>query len=394
MKNHSDRHARYSTGHRALVCAPLMPEYDRQSGERRIWHLVEFLRGAGWSVTFISEHGQGESRYLRMLQQAGIASYIGPERREVESIVRSQRFDIALLAFWHVAERFIPVIRALSPTTRIVVDSVDVHFLRQARQQLLPRSASHLSSLQPEFGSLVVRELNAYAAADAVLTVSEKEAALVNDFVGDPTRAHVVPDAEDFERSPVPRTGRKGILFIGSFGHPPNVEAVAYLCREIVPQLDPATLNAHPVQIVGNQLDERIRQYGESIENVRMIGWVPSVLPYLAQACVTVIPLLHGAGTKRKLIQALMVGTPTVATTIGVEGLEVSDGEHVLVANSAATFAAAVERLLAEPDLWQRIADNGATQLQRVHGRPAVADRLLRVLATTLAADRRARLSI
>ncbi|MBV9358516.1 MAG: glycosyltransferase, partial [Chloroflexi bacterium] len=352
-----------TSSRRALVCAPLMPEFDRQSGERRIWHLVEFLRGAGWRVTFVSEHGQAESRYLRMLQQAGVASYVAADRRDFEMLLRSQRFDIALLAFWHVAERFIPIIRALSPATRIVVDSVDVHFLRQARQQLLPRSTSQLSSLEPEFGTLVVRELNAYAAADAVLTVSEKEATLVNDFVADPMRAHVVPDAEQFERSSIPRAQRRGILFIGSFGHPPNVEAVAYLCQEIVPQLDPATLGSHPVQVVGNQLDERIRRYGQCLRNVEMIGWVPSVLPYLERACMTVIPLLHGAGTKRKLIQALMVGTPTVATSIGTEGLDVQDGEHLLVADTAASFAGAIERLSADAELWHRLADNGATHV-------------------------------
>ena len=65
------------TPKRAVVCAPLMPEYDREAGSGRILHSIEFLREAGWDVSFVAREAPGGQRYLKMLQQSGVASYVG-----------------------------------------------------------------------------------------------------------------------------------------------------------------------------------------------------------------------------------------------------------------------------------------------------------------------------
>src|SRR6185436_3655362 len=135
--------------------------------------------------------------------------------------------------------------------------------------------------------------------------------------------------------------------------------AVKYFCTEIVPLLDSDLLAEHPVAVVGNALDETVRGYARHLSGVRMVGWVPSVFPYLQRARVMAIPLLYGAGTKRKLIQSLMAGTPAVSTPVGVEGLPLDDGEHVLVARDPARFAEAIGRLLTDRELWQRLASQG-----------------------------------
>ena len=170
-----------------------------------------------------------------------------------------------------------------------------------------------------------MRELNTYAAADAVLTVSEKEAALVNDLIGQPNLAVRLPDTEELPRSPVPLRDRRGIVFLGNFLHAPNVDAARYLCQEIVPRLDRSAAEQHEISIVGTGADEQLRGVTDGIPGVKTVGWVPSPFPYLNTARVSVVPLRYGAGTKRKVIQSLMVGTPTVTTTVGAEGLGVRD---------------------------------------------------------------------
>ena len=101
----------------------------------------------------------------------------------------------------------------------------------------------------------------------------------------------------------------------------PNVDAAKYLCQEIVPRLDRSLLRQHGIWIVGTAAEERLHGITDAIPGIKMVGWVPSVFPYMNQTRVKLIPLLYGAGTKRKLVQALLAGTPTVSTTIGVEGL-------------------------------------------------------------------------
>jgi hypothetical protein len=258
---------------------------------------------------------------------------------------------------------------------------VDLHFVREARRVLGPGSdGSGPGQLDPDYARDLTRELNTYTAADAVIAVSDKEAAFINDITGQPALAYSVPDCEDLDMSTVPFHDRRGILFLGNFRHQPNRDAAHYLFAEMVPRLDPGLLAQHEFWVVGNALDEEVRAFAGDLQHIRMIGWVPSVLPYLQQARLSVICLRYGAGTKRKLVQGLMVGTPTVSTTVGIEGLGLVDGEQVLVADSPAAFADGVRRLLTERRLWNRIARNGREHIMRSHSREAASARLRTLL--------------
>lgn len=372
---------------RALVCAPLLPEFDRESGSRRIYHLLEFLGETGWNISFVAEQPKGEQRYIHQLQQRGVAVYSGAPH-EMEELVRVGRFDIAIIAFWYLAEAFIPIIRRASPSTRIVVDTIDLHFVRNARRTFRPDKSDDNGGgpgrLNTTDADEIVRELNTYAAADAIWTVSQKEAGLVADLTNNTQLARVVPDAEDLPPSNVPLAERCGVLFLGNFRHPPNLEGLEFFCRQVLPHLDEAVLQEHPLYIVGNALDDRVRRIANDARNMHLVGWVPSVRPYLERARITVIPVLHGAGTKRKLLQALMVGTPAVSTSIGAEGLGVRHGEHVLIADDPTLFAAAMAKLLRERGLWTRLRRAGQRHIRALHSKDAVRDQLERALAAVL----------
>ena len=172
--------------------------------------------------------------------------------------------------------------------------------------------------------------------------------------------------------------------FVGSFRHTPNVDALAYFCRDVVPLLDPTLLEEHPVSVVGEGLSGAVCTPALGLEHVNLVGWVPDLEPYLARALMTVVPLRFGAGTKRKMIQALMVGTPTVATSVGTEGLDLEDGEHVLVADDAVSFARAIARLAEDEALWRRLSRRGSTRVGKDHSPAAVNDRFLAAVEETL----------
>jgi O-antigen biosynthesis protein len=371
---------------RALVCA-LMPEFDRDSGSRRVLDLVEFLGEAGFAVTFVSHHPECRSRYVHVLQQRGVAVYAGAATH-MPPLIESGLFDVALFALWHIAEPFVQQIRTASPHTRIIVDSVDLHFLRLARQRFTEQRNGKAIALDDAYGAELVREINTYAAADAVLTVSQKEADLVNDWLGRDT-AFTVPDCEDLKRSSVPLEHRRGIVFVGCFRHPPNADAVRYLCREVLPLVDEHILAAHPVHIVGDGLSDEVRRHGQGLPSVKMVGWVPSVVPYFEHARLTVLPLQYGAGTKRKLLQALMIGTPAVSTTIGAEGFDLESGAELLLADDAVTFAASIRRLAEDDRLWRRLARSGRSHMLASHGRQAVRTAVKKMLDAVISSKPR-----
>jgi glycosyltransferase involved in cell wall biosynthesis len=367
------------SGRRALVCSYAFPEPDRDSGSRRLLDHLEFLCEEGWAVDFVAVNGVREGRYERELARRGIAAHDGTTTSVAELLECS--FELVLFAFWQPAERYLPLIRRLSPGSRVVVDSVDLQFLRDARRTLREPEQGLLSA---EYASSVVGELNVYAAADVVLTVSAKEADLINDLTSAPGLAVAVPDAESIALSTHPRAQRRGALFVGCFHHEPNVDAVAYLCREIAPLLDPALLEEHPITIVGAGLDEVVRTYAAAVPWTNAVGWVPSLTPYLERTRISVVPLRYGAGTKRKLLQTLMTGTPAVSTTVGIEGLELRHGEEVLVADDAEAFARSVTELLENAVLWRRLARKGRAAVAPLHGRGPVRARFVDAIEQAL----------
>lgn len=365
---------------RALVVHKRMPAFDRDSGSQDVDNMVRFLLDDGWQLTFLSEELEGRSdpRHVARLRDQGVATYGGFDW--ADRVLANGRFDLVVVAFWELAAQLLPKIRARCPAARVVVSSMDVHFLRTARQ-----SFGQGSTLANQSGRDFARELNTYNRADAVLCVSDKEQALLEDFLGT-GRVHTLPLAEDVARSRTPLDERRGLFFVGNFAHPPNVEAVEHLVKEVLPLVDPDLLVRHPVRIAGSGLDDARLDLGALGHSIEVLGWIPSVEPELAHARAVVVPLLHGAGVKRKVLQPMMAGTPVVTTPMGAEGLDIVAGTHALVADGPGDFAAAITRILVDDELWRRLADAGA-QLVEAHHRPTVVgERFRSIVEQVLAA--------
>jgi GT2 family glycosyltransferase/glycosyltransferase involved in cell wall biosynthesis len=361
---------------RVLVVHTRMPAFDRDSGSQDIDNTVQFLLRAGWQVTFLAREEHAEERHARRLRQMGVATHSG--FGTAERILRSGGFDLALIAFWEPAAELLPLIRKVSPDTRVIVNSMDIHFLRNARG-----SFSHRTALGGAFGTEATRELNTYNAADAVIAVSDKERDLLADFLGE-GRVFTVPLAEDIERSPYPLEQRRGMYFVGNFRHLPNREAVEYLCAEVMPLLDPELLERHPLTVLGNWLDQVTLDIDPATPGVRLVGWVPSVQPYVERSRVAVVPLLHGAGVKRKVLQSMMAGTPVVTTPVGAEGLGLVQAEHALIAADAADLASGITRLLTDDDLWRHLVKAGADHVVQRHDIEVVERQFAGIIETVM----------
>ncbi len=362
-----------------LVAHTRMPAFDRDSGSQDIDNTIRILLDEGWKVTFVSreEEGVAEERHAARLRQMGVATYAGFSW--AERLLRSNDFDLAIIGFWEPAAALLPHLRRHSPRTRVVVNSMDVHFLRLARLAL-----GQDDLLDGRFGSAAARELNTYNSVDAVLAVSEKERALLADFLG-PDRVFTLSVAEEMRRSLHPLEDRRGLLFVGNFRHVPNREAAEHLSHEVLPLLDPDLLARHPLTLIGNRLEEAALDLDLDAPGLNVVGWVPSIKPYLEQARLSAVPLLHGAGVKRKVIQSMMAYTPVVTTPIGAEGLDLVQGHHALIAADAADLAAGITRLLTDDDLWHRLAANGADLVDANHSRRRMHQQLVDIVDRVLA---------
>jgi len=175
----------------------------------------------------------------------------------------------------------------------------------------------------------------------------------------------VVPNGADLSSfSPAARQpGEPVLLYVGAMHYYPNIDAVHYFFETMFDRIREAVPNTQ-VQIVGHSpphdIQEMARQPG-----IQVTGSVDDVRPYYSSATVFVVPLRLGGGTRLKIIEAMAMGLPVVSTSVGAEGLDLRDGQDILLANDPISFADATVRLLTDPGLRQHLAQNARQAAQR-----------------------------
>jgi glycosyltransferase involved in cell wall biosynthesis len=145
------------------------------------------------------------------------------------------------------------------------------------------------------------------------------------------------------------------LLFIGTMSYAPCIDAVAYLCDQILPHIR-RELSGVELWIVGADPTPEVSALNR--DGIHVTGRVKDVVPYYRRSAVSVVPLRAGGGTRLKILEAMALGRPVVSTSIGCVGLDVVDGEHLLVADNPKQFSDQVVRLLSDRTLYERIRTN------------------------------------
>lgn len=198
-------------------------------------------------------------------------------------------------------------------------------------------------------------EVEVCRVVDVCAPVSEADRAELHRVVGPSIRSVVVTPGVDCDLfQPVAHVDAgPEILFVGSMNYPPNIDAVEYCCRDILPRVA-AAIPGVRLSIVGaNPTPATLRLAGE---RVRVTGFVPDVRPYYERAAAVVVPLRVGGGIRMKILEGLALGAPMVSTSVGAEGLGLLDGRELLIADESQPFADAVLRLIGDPGLRQRLS--------------------------------------
>jgi polysaccharide biosynthesis protein PslH len=157
----------------------------------------------------------------------------------------------------------------------------------------------------------------------------------------------VIPTGVDttyFAPRPGDRSDGRRIVFTGSMDWLPNVDAVMFFCREILPLVRQAEPDA-TFTIVGRSPTPAVRRLADD-HGIEVTGRVDDVRPFLAASAVNVVPLRIGGGTRLKIFEAMAAGRAVVSTSVGAEGLPTESGRHLLLADDPVTFAQSVVTLL------------------------------------------------
>jgi glycosyltransferase involved in cell wall biosynthesis len=193
----------------------------------------------------------------------------------------------------------------------------------------------------------------------------------------------VVPNGVDVRGYPLltDQSTTATLLMVGSMNYQPNVDGAIFFCQQVFPLIKRQVPDAK-LLIVGRDPSSTVQALAS--DDVTVTGSVESVIPYYQQALVSVVPLRAGGGTRLKILESMALGRSVVSTTLGCEGLAVTHGENILIADSPTDFAAQTIRLLDDEELRQHLIVNGRRLVETTYDWQAITQQLLQVYNKTV----------
>lgn len=260
----------------------------------------------------------------------------------------SGEYDLAIASQWYTADylKNFPGIPAIFDEVEIGVfkDNVD----RANNPVLRMRHELTNWKLRMYYRSLLKR-------FDACTVVSRGEQRLLAQMAPNYGPVKIVPNGvnlEDYlgcEEDPQPNR----LIFTGSFTYRPNYEAMRWFLKEVYPQV---RRYIPQVNLAITGIHDNLPLPDET--GVMRTGFVPDVRPLIAGSWASLAPIQSGGGTRLKILEAMALGTPVIATSKGAEGIDARHGEHLLIADTPEEYAAATVRLLRDADLRRHLSEN------------------------------------
>jgi GT2 family glycosyltransferase len=337
-----------------LVIDHYVPYYDRDAGSRSTFQYLQLFVELGHKVIFMPDNFYSEEPYAGTLRKLGIELLTGhwyAENWQVWLRDSVQYIDCIYLHRPHISELYIDVINQMTPRPRVVYFGHDLHYLRKSREAEVFDS----KALGKEAADWKRRELALFKKVDLVIYPSVIEVEEVKPYCNhvQVIPLNIYPSIEKFSTV----EGRKQLLFIGGFGHPPNTDGLIWFVSQVLPlinKVDPSI----ELKVVGSNASEQIKSLAS--DSVEILGRLSDEeLSLLYETIrVAVVPLRFGAGIKGKVIEAMYNGVPVVTTSIGAEGLP-CNSDYLLCCDEPKEFADAVLSLYTNDDQWRNKVEAG-----------------------------------
>ncbi len=340
---------------RALFLDQETPRPDRDAGSHAALVEIELLQALGWKVTLLPLNLAWLANYSEELQRRGVELIHAPFVLSLEQFLaeRGDEFDLIYLTRHTVAAPALPLIRRHAPQARLLFCNADLHHLRQlraARAEGLGGEAARRALDAVE--EVKQQELAVMRQVDLTFSYSEVERAVIEaETLGEAATAPC-PWVVQGPETPAPLEGRSGLAFLGSYGHPPNQDAVEAFLLQVWPALQQQRPDLR-LHLYGSGLDAALAAHWGAMPGVVVEGWVADPATVYARHRLFVAPLRSGAGLKGKVVAAAAHGIPQVLSPLAAEATGLRHGQEVLIARSPEEWCRAVLRLIEDDDAWR-----------------------------------------
>jgi GT2 family glycosyltransferase len=352
-----------------LVIDHYVPQPDRDAGSRTMWCFLRLFQEMGMNVKFWPHNLYYDKDYTPALEQHGIEVFHGAaylDRFDAWIRENGTHLDYVLLSRPHVANEFVTAIRRFSGA-KLLYYGHDLHHARMLNEFHVTRD----TSLEKRASAMRELEESIWQQVDAVYYPSPEETSVVAQVCPHGVARTVPPYFFDEQCVPTPGpAGRKGILFVAGFGHPPNVDAAEWLVRDIMPLVRREIPDAH-LYLVGSNPTRAVQQLAS--ESITVTGYVSddALSEFYRTARVAIVPLRFGAGVKSKVIEAMHNGIPLVTTPTGAQGVA---GLELLVpvSDEPARLAKEIVLLSRDDEHWSAVAASGLRYVSARFSRAAM----------------------
>ncbi|HSM57665.1 MAG TPA: glycosyltransferase family 4 protein [Candidatus Sulfomarinibacteraceae bacterium] len=385
---------------RILYLSQVVP-YPADAGAKiRIYHVLQYLAAAGHEVTLVAFRRENDSeeaiahlrQYCRevhtvLMQRSarqdaqhlatsilrGMPFLIARDQVEemyrlVQTLTHTQHFDAVhadqlWMAQYALATRRQP---GAQQPGKLVLDQHNAMFLIPQRLSASLSNPLKRAILHREARQLAAYERTTCQQFDAVTWVSEEDRQAVFNSAANghrlsaTARHTVIPICVDPDsKPPISRKANAcRVTFLGGLHWPPNAEGVTWFWEDVWPTVRRTAPEAI-LTVIGKDPPPPLAHAADSDPTIHVTGYVDDPLPYLQETAAFIVPLSAGGGMRVKIIDAWSWALPIVSTRIGAEGVRYEDGHNLLIADQAHDFAAAIMRLLQQPQLAGALAGNG-----------------------------------
>ena len=315
-----------------LYISPNLPDFDTSSGGKRATRMLGLI--AEEATTFAYARGERQQKYIDKLNDLDVEVI---QHYDYDAIKKDiPHIDVIIYAWYytcHESAKFMD----LYPNAKIILDSVDIHWVRESRSiGLMEGLTEEIVAKNKE------SEVAAYNKADVVWAVTEPDRQAVLKKIPN-ADVRVVSNIHDVEFAEYFPTKTKNILFIGGYNHYPNLSAAKILATEILPKVR-AHIPDATLLLAGANAPEEVIELGK-LEGVNFLGFIEEedIESLYENSLLSVAPLLAGAGIKGKICEAIAYMTPVVTNAIGNEGIALIDGEDGLITED---FGAMADRIV------------------------------------------------
>ncbi|PIB32426.1 group 1 glycosyl transferase [Gaetbulibacter sp. 5U11] len=352
-----------------LIIDEIIPEFNKDSGSRRLTEIIKLLLKNKVSVFLIADLKQYKykSDYIQKFKDLGVNVY-QPSINQKGQLVTKEDFiklitpkiDVAWLHRPTIFSKFQSLVKTANPNIKLVFDMVDFHYVRLLREYELNKD----EALKAEAEKFLKIELENCKNADVVIAISTTDKELLKQHFNTDEKVVLISNIhQHIDKSDNFNSfeNRNDLLFVGSFRHDPNSDAVKYLKENIMP-LVWKVIPDLKVNIIGSYITEDIEALAS--DKFKLLGFVDDLNAIINTTKLFVAPLRFGAGIKGKIGQSLEHSLPLVTTNVGAEGFDFGEQTNVMIANNAEAIAQKVIDLYTNKILWDEASNSCKTILE------------------------------